>query len=191
MSPPINLSVNEAIQQLRAEIIAPDWQLSPQRIARLREALKTLTSVFSNRAHALALIKMAESVVDHIEKGGNQTSAIDFLKEDLAHIVALYDEDSYDPAHEKEKASRAYKRFMRLGITLSKDKIRTANQTVNTSLFLEKLTSLAHEADQLHALLGQSGTLSADEGRQAEELLGKISAAINIVWAHIPTANRE
>ncbi len=192
MSPTIIISTDEAIQQLRAEIIAPDWQLSPQRINRLKAAFARLNSYFKGRSHPLALLRMAASVIAHFEKDDSQPNAIDFLKEDMAHIVTLYEEDEENPEQEKLIVSRAYKHFLRLNISLIPDEHKTANQAINSAKLLERLAVLAEEAGQLPGLLEKTGVLDAEQGQQATESLGKISAAINRVWAHLPpTKDRE
>jgi MinD-like ATPase involved in chromosome partitioning or flagellar assembly len=182
MSP--SSSIHAAIEQLRAEIIAQAWQLSPQRLIRLKAALVSLNQVFAQRPHALVLVKMARSVVDHIEQQGNQARVVDFLKENLAHIVNIYEEDEHDPDQEKEKASRAYKHFLRLNISLIKEDQQELQR--HPSLLLEKLESLAHEITQLPDLLEQSRPLAPEDSKRATALLGKISAAINIIWARLP-----
>lgn len=170
--------------------MATDWQLSPQRLIRLKAALFKLNSFFTNRSHALALLKMAISVVGHLEQYGNQINAVDFLKEDMAHIVSLYEDDEYDPVKEKETAGRAYKRFLRLNICLAKDPLELASQDPNASKLLGALETLVTETAHLPVLLEQSGPLSADDRNRAASLLGKISAAINITWAHLPPASQ-
>ncbi len=179
--------MNAAIQQLRAEIIAPVWQLSPQRIIRLRSAFATLSDFFAHRTHALALLKMATSVVDHLEHHDNQSNAVDFLKEAMAHIVSLYEDDEQDPHREKETASRAYKRFLRLNISLIKGSPQSPNPGQTASELLDKLETLSKETSHLPHLLEQAGPLSPEDIQRASALLGKISAAINIVWAHLPS----
>lgn len=185
---PTTPSINAAIQQLRAEIIAPVWQLSPQRIIRLRTALASLASFFTNRPHALALLKMATSVVDHSEHHENHCNTVDFLKEAMAHIVSLYEDDEYDPDREKETASRAYKRFLRLNISVAKGSPQASNQGQNISELLAKLKTLSEETAHLPSLIEQIEGLSPEEIKRATALLGKISAAINIAWAHLPSS---
>lgn len=179
--------IDNAIGQLRAEIIAQDWQLSPQRIARLRDALASLRIFFASHSHALALLKMAISVVDHIEKQGSQAKALDFLKENLAHIVSIYEDDTNNADHAREIVSRAYKRFRRLDISLSTDSNPVPDLGQNVLALLNKLEALANEAAHLPQLLAQSGNLDPEERKRAATLLGKISSAINIVWAQLPS----
>ncbi|MBU1639809.1 MAG: hypothetical protein KKG53_04920 [Proteobacteria bacterium] len=189
MSSPTTPSISTAIEQLRAEIIAPDWQLSPQRLTRLKAALFKLDSFFTNRSHALTLLKMAISVVGHLEQHGNQVNAVDFLKEDLAHIVSLYEDDEYDPVKEKETADRAHKRFLRLNIYLAEDPLASASKVQDAAKLLDALETLVTETAHLPDLLKLSGPLSPDDRNRAASLLGKISAAINITWAHLPPAS--
>ncbi len=192
MSSTTTPSIQAAIQHLRAEIIAPDWRLSPQRLIRLRAALASLRPLFAMRNHALALLKMANSIVDHIENDDRQQIIfIEFLKEALAHIVNFYDEDHADPEREKETAQRLYKRFQSLNISLSTGEPQTRQDERNiASLLLDNLESLANETAILPGLLEQVGPLSPEDSRRAASLLGKISAAINIVWAHLPSATK-
>ncbi len=190
MSPSQSHSIDTAIAQLRAEIIAPDWQLSPQRITHLRAALTTLTSFFAERSHALALLKMASSVVDHIDHHEAQAPALDFLKEDMAHIVSLYEDDIVDADRDKDIVKRAYKRFRRLNISIAAESSLVPEQKNNTLRLLNKLENLAEQAGDLPALLAQTGPLSPEETKRAAALLGKISAAINVVWARLPSSHK-
>lgn len=185
MTPSANLSLSESVQQLRAEILAPDWQLSPQRIARLQAALRTLATFFHERPHALALLKMAASVLEHINSTGGAVRDIDFLKEVMAHIVGLHDDDEPDRQRDQETASKAYKRFQRLGIELGKTPAAQADPEAGRAL-VAKLNNLAKEAALLPDMLRAAGELSSDERQQVATQLGKISGALNIVWAHLP-----
>lgn len=184
----VTLSINAAIQVLRAEIIAPTWEISPQRLVQLRAALSDLNVFFATRPHALALLKMATSVVVHIEQQDSQAKAVDFLKEAMAHIVSLYEDDEYDPEREKETASRAYKRFLRLNINFSKESLQAPSPARNTTHLLDTLADVAIETANLPVLLMQAGTLSPADQKRVASLLGKISTAINIVWARLPPA---
>lgn len=193
MSPPSSHFADSAIEQMRAEIIAQDWQLSSQRITRLREAFAHLSAFFKNRSHALALLRMACSVLDHIDQQGcDEANALDFLKEDMAHIVNLYEDDEYDPERTEQTVRRAYKRFLRLNINLTKEEFQPVIKTDHSAPLLETLEALFKEASQLQTLLDQTGPLSPEDNLKATALLGKIAAAINITWARLPSpSNRE
>lgn len=192
MPSPTTSSSDAAIQHLRAEIISPVWHLSPPRITPLRTALASLTSFFAKRAHGLALLKMATSVVDHIEQQGNEAKVLDFLKENLAHIVSFYEEDDSDPEKEKETVRRAYKRFLRLNIRLTTPEgLPATNKEQNASALLAKLEKLSKESALLPRLLEQTDQLSTEDRERAATLFDTISCAINIAWAHLPSAPNQ
>lgn len=172
-------AIHAAIEQLRAEIISQDWRLSPRRLVLLRAAFGRLSSFFALRSHALALLKMAVSVVNHLEQHGVQAAALDFLKEDMAHIVSLYEEDEEDAGHEKELVRRTYKRFLRLNIPLLKGEVHSHGKHQNSSALLEKLESILQQVAHLPGLQEQTGTLSLEEEERVAALLTKISTAVS------------
>lgn len=178
---------------MRTEIIAQDWQLNSQRIAKLREAFAHLSDFFKKHSHALALIKMAYSVLEHIEQqGGDEANALDFLKEDMAHIVNLYEDDEYNPERSEQTVRRAYTRFLRLNINLTKEQIQPAPKTDASTQLLATLETLVKEATLLPALLDQAPKLAEEDRLKAHALLGKISAAINTTWARLSSpSSRE
>lgn len=191
MPSPTTSSSDAAVQYLRAEIISPVWHLSPQRITQLRTALASLTSFFAKRAHGLALLKMATSVVDHIEQQGNEAKVLDFLKENLAHIVSFYEEDDSDDEKEKETVRRAYQRFLRLNIRLTPESLPATNQEQNASALLAKLEILSKESALLPRLFEQTDHLSPADREKAETLLGTISSAINIALSHLSSTPNQ
>ncbi|MDR9500950.1 MAG: hypothetical protein RI601_04065 [Desulfurivibrionaceae bacterium] len=172
-------AIHAAIEQLRAEIISQDWRLSPRRLILLRAAFGRLSSFFSHRSHALALLKMAISVVNHMEQHSIQPADLDFLKEDMAHIVSLYEEDEEDAVQEKEIVRRTYKRFLRLNIPLVKGGVHGNGRHQNGSALLEKLESILQQVAHLPGLLEQTGTLSLEEEERVAALLTNISTAVS------------
>ncbi len=89
------LNPEQSINSLRAEIIAQDWELSSRRLATLRAALENLGGCFQDRAGFQEIVRMAASLVEYVARRGDRASveAIALLKEILAHIVSLYEED--------------------------------------------------------------------------------------------------
>lgn len=187
---PMSSAIHAAIEQLRAEIISQDWQISPRRLILLRGAFGRLSSFFAQRSHALALLKMAISVVNHLEQHGVQAAGLDFLKENMAHIVSLYEEDEEDTGREKELVRRTYKRFLRLNIPLLKGEVHSHGEHQSSSALLEKLESILQQVAPLPGLLEQSGTLSQEEEERVAALLIKISTAVSRATSNGPSASR-
>lgn len=120
------LSIDESIQRLKAEIIAQDWGLSTKRIDLLEAAFACLQERFKNRKAAHAILIMAGSVLSYVKRKGENTpsNSIDFLKEAMAHIVNLYETDTFDPASEEKLFNGLYYRFNGL-----KKKIKQERET--------------------------------------------------------------
>jgi len=120
------LSIDESIQRLKAEIIAQDWGLSTKRIDLLEAAFACLQERFKNRKAAHAILIMAGSVLNYVKRKGENTpsNSIDFLKEAMAHIVNLYETDTFDPASEEKLFNGLYYRFNGL-----KKKIKEERET--------------------------------------------------------------
>lgn len=183
MSAPPPLAIPDAIQQLRTEILAADWQLSPERSSRLKAAFAALRIFFADRPHALALLRMAISTLNQLDHQHSQGSALDFLKESMAHLVTCYEEDEPSVPQEKEMVSRAYRRFKRLNIPLVS--IQTT-QEAPASQLLHKLAEIARQTENLPGLLQQTAHLSPEQQSEVRARLGSISATLNTLWASLP-----
>ena len=86
-------SEDKVVARLRAEVLAPDWQLSDNRLQALQQALPLMIGLFKGRAKARALVEMALQTSRYIGKRRRyESKALDLLKECLAHIVSLYEE---------------------------------------------------------------------------------------------------
>lgn len=98
----MTLSIQESIIRLRAEILAPDWKLSPNRADLLKEAFTCLKQRFKNRKTPHDILIMAEHILDHGIKNNYVfiPPAIDFLKEAMANVVSLYEDPLFDPDRE-------------------------------------------------------------------------------------------
>ena len=121
----VQLSISESIQRLKAEIIAQDWGLSEKRIDLLEAAFACLKQRFKSRKAAHAILIMAGSVLDYVKRKGENTpsDSIDFLKEAMAHVVNLYEEDDFVPENDEKLFKSLYFRFNTL-----KKKIKTEKE---------------------------------------------------------------
>jgi hypothetical protein len=122
----IILSIDESIQRLKAEIIAQDWGLSTKRIDLLEAAFACLQERFKSRKAAHAILIMAGSVLDYVKRKGENTpsNSIDFLKEAMAHIVNLYEADTFDPESEEKLFNGLFYRFKGLKKKIKEEKER-------------------------------------------------------------------
>jgi hypothetical protein len=116
----MTISIDESIQIFKAEIIAQDQRLSGRRSEALLEACACLKLRFKSRKNVLALLGMAEGVIQYLRKrgGGADSECLDFLKETLAHVVNIYEEGKFDPQREEQLGQRMYKHFTALRATL-------------------------------------------------------------------------
>ncbi len=115
----MNISEHDAVVRLRVEVLAPDWQLSSNRITYLQGAFATLGSVLCHRPHCLAVLGMARNVLVYIAKRpANMGKAMDFLKEAMAHIISMYEEDKPTEVGDKQHFLPIRKRYevLRLGL---------------------------------------------------------------------------
>lgn len=117
----MELTIEEAVQRVKAEIIAPDWRLNPRRIEALGEALACLKNRFRDRRSLKAILTMAGNVLLYIKAHGDHSppDSIDFLKEAMADVVNLY-EEAYDPEQEEQVVKKVFTHFQGL-----KEKIKT------------------------------------------------------------------
>jgi len=109
----VNLSIDESIQRLKAEILAQDWRISPRRLESIEAAFSCLQKRFKTRKGMHAILAMADSVIVYMKKQDETVApaSIDFLKEAMAHIVNLYEDHDYNPDHEEELFQRVFKRY--------------------------------------------------------------------------------
>jgi hypothetical protein len=118
----LELTIEEAVQRVKAEIIAPDWRLNARRIESLAEAFSCLEKRFPNRKGLKAILTMAGNVLQYIKVHGDHSppDSIDFLKEAMADVVNLYEDVNYDPEQEKRLFKKDFAHFQRL-----KEKIKS------------------------------------------------------------------
>ena len=110
------LTIDESIQKLKTEILAQDWRLPQRRIESLEAAFACLKQRFKSRKSTLAILTMADNVLKYIKKYGltAEPDFIDFLKESMAHVVTIYEEEKFDPKQEHQLFQRVYEQFGRL-----------------------------------------------------------------------------
>ncbi|MFA7382700.1 MAG: PilZ domain-containing protein [Desulfurivibrionaceae bacterium] len=132
------LSLDESIQKLKTEILSQDWSLSQKKIEPLLAALACLRNRFSNRKNALAILAMADSILLYAQKRQAPVPSefIDLLKETLAHLVNMHEDDNFDQNKDTELCQRVYGKFAKLrekAATKKKLPIRPATLAVESS----------------------------------------------------------
>lgn len=111
----MTLALEDAILRLKAEIIAQDWRLSPNRAEQLETAFASLRQHFARRKPIHAMLVMATNVLNYIKnRGASPPETIDFLKEAMAHIVNLHEDLADDPTREERLFHGLFSRFTTL-----------------------------------------------------------------------------
>ena len=153
-------STINAIHILKAEILSPDWRLSPKRNANCTKAMLTLNNVFNERRYVKGLVAIARQLLLHLaEENNTKEEAIDLLKEIMAHIVTFYEQNG-DTLNEKKICAHSIRQFQKLNIP-----IRATKSSANK--FAIANYALKQEVDQLQSLASQFNTLSATQQIQA------------------------
>jgi len=108
-------SVDDSILQLKAEIIAQDWRLSPKRVKQLEAAFGCLLEHFKTRKAIHGMLVMADNVLRYVNAHGTSPPAtIDFLKEAMAHVVSCHEELADDASYEEATFRRLFAHFSAL-----------------------------------------------------------------------------
>ncbi len=112
----MDLAVDEAILRLKAELLAADWRLNDRRGRFLRQALAAIDSACGWRRELRAITGMARAALDYQERRQWQAppAVLDFLKQALAQLDSLLEEDGADEGRESEAARRLHQRFLKL-----------------------------------------------------------------------------
>ncbi len=109
------LSTEESIVRLKAEILAQDWRISPKRTEMIGAALLCLQQHYQERKATHAMLIMALSVLDYIRQhGSNPPETVDFLKEAMAHVVGQYEDLEYRPSQEEQIFRSLFTHFTKL-----------------------------------------------------------------------------
>jgi hypothetical protein len=109
-------TMDEALLRLKGEILAPDWKLNERRALELLRSLAVVETAARHRRPVLTICAMARAAVEyHSRRGGSEPPAVlDFLKQTLALLVVLLEEDEPGSARETEILDKLYGRFNRL-----------------------------------------------------------------------------
>lgn len=109
----MTLSIDDSIQKLKTEIISQDWNLPLKRIEQLEPAFSCLKQRFKTRKNVLAILTMGDNILQYVKKKGRAPSPdfVDFLKEAMAHVVNIYEDNKFDPESEEKIFKRMYSRF--------------------------------------------------------------------------------
>jgi|GEM_PF-141178 len=110
------ISLAESIQRFKTEVISQDWSLSPKKILPLQAAVAGMKAHFSGRRNLIAMLNMAASVLEYARKRREPVAPefVDFLKETMAHVVNVHEEETIDQEAEAELCKRVYGKFSRL-----------------------------------------------------------------------------
>ena len=121
------ISQEEALQRIKAEIVAFDWLLNQRRIDLLADAFAALKNALPGRRGYDYVMAMAVEALAYQERHGNEAlpEALDFFKQSLAHLVTMIEEDELSQAREAELFHLVHGRFEVL-----KKKIATAKFTL-------------------------------------------------------------
>jgi len=114
-------SLDDALLRLKGEILAPDWRLNERRAAGLLRALAVVEGDTRHRWPVLMVCAMARAAVDYLRPRGSAAppAVLDFLKQVLAQLVIMREEDEPDSAREEEIMGRLYGRFIQLKARLA------------------------------------------------------------------------
>ncbi len=170
-----------SIQLLKAETLSPDWALSPRRNENLRAAMDILNVFCHNRRYARGLVAMAQQLLCHL--AANKVSGagvIDLLKEVMAHIVTIVEQDEPDTVFERSTCGHCLRQLNRLGLSLQ------LKPTV-VNKFAQANDSLKEDITRLQSLAVHFNTLSATQQTKAlltiQSLIAETKALQKIMTA--------
>jgi hypothetical protein len=166
--------ISSAIHTLKAEILSPDWTLSPGRNSNCTKAMFTLHLFFNQRRYVKGLIAIAKQILIHLSRENNfKDDCIDVLKEIMAHIVTIYEQDE-NTALEKKLCAQYLKRFQQLDIPFT-----STRNSVNK--FTVANASLQQNVNHLQSLSPQFNTLSDTKQIQAMLTIQSLIAETKIL----------
>ena len=110
------MSLAEALQYLKAEILIQDWRLSPRRIESLSRAFAAIDREVADRRALSQMLGMARATLEYIRRHGNKIlpDVFDFQKESLAQLVNIIEDPDLTDTRAREICQRVYERFMSL-----------------------------------------------------------------------------
>lgn len=186
----MNLPVEEAIRQLKAEIIAQDWRISPKRAEMIGNSISCLQQHFVDRKETRAMLAMAQSVLDYIRNNGAKPpETIDFLKEAMAHVVEQYESLQYDKKDEEKVFKALFHHFSHL-----KERIKEVGKPLPSPTPIKNITPKKNsETKELLNELVVSLKKAGDQGSTITDLLNKLIArkAFTELTAALSAANLQ
>ena len=107
---------DEALARIKAEVIAADWRLNRRRIEGLRQALAVVVEGLGARRSLMSLVEMAGAALLYQERHGESAppAVLDFLKQDLARLVDLLEDEVVSAERDAEVFNKVHGRFLAL-----------------------------------------------------------------------------
>ncbi len=155
-------SATEAIRILKAELLSPNWALSPQRNGQCTDAMNVLNLYFDNRRYSKGIVAIARQLLIHLaQETKPRRHAVDLLKEIMAHTVTMF-EGEHNESQDKKICASCLRRFKLLKIFIQKT-------TPTPNKFTLACLSLKHEVETLQCASTQF--LSLSPSQQIETML--------------------
>ena len=106
----------EAVARIKAEILAPDWQLNQRRAAALAKALRVVEQMLAARRSPRLVLEMARAALAYHGRYGEAQGAVvlDFLKQALAQLIVFVEDDSIPAERAAEIFNKVHLAFLRL-----------------------------------------------------------------------------
>lgn len=106
----------EAVARIKGEVLAADWRLNRRRGAALGEALRVVAGELAGRRAALSLVEMARVALAYQEQHGEGAPppVLDFLKQALAQVIAVIEEEDISAEEEAEIFNKVHLAFLLL-----------------------------------------------------------------------------
>ncbi|MEN8143210.1 MAG: hypothetical protein ABFQ82_06385 [Thermodesulfobacteriota bacterium] len=119
------ISQGEALQRIKAEILAFDWFLNQRRIDLLVAAFAAVKGALPGRRGYGYVLGMAGGTLAYLERHGDEAlpEVLDFFKQALAYLVTMLEEGDLSQAREAEIFHLVHDRFKVL-----KKKVTTAKR---------------------------------------------------------------
>jgi len=98
------ISQGQALQRIKAEIVAFDWSMNQRRIDLLSDAFSVIKGALPKSRGYCYVLGMAGGALAYLERHGDAAlpEALDFLKQALAHLVTMLEEENLSKTRESE-----------------------------------------------------------------------------------------
>jgi hypothetical protein len=115
----------EALARIKAEVMAADWRLNRRRAEGLRLALAALAGELAGRRSLGLLVEMAKAALVCQERYGESAppAVLDFLKQVLARLVDLLEDEVISAERDAEIFNRVHTRFLELRLLLASGQV--------------------------------------------------------------------